>query len=73
MLEQFTSLRVLTIVKFSCNLPMHLDRPLDPFLDLPSLQKLELVSDMRSHGGYCNWTAPALRLLGLAQKRVMDL
>ena len=56
---------------------MHLDRPLDPFLSMPRLEKLQLQS--RSGPGIVTgghrslWTPLALRLLGLAEKRLRQM
>lgn len=50
---------------------MHLDRPLDPFVDMESLEMLSFSSHIGKANGDGNWTLQALRLLGLAQKRVL--
>ena len=56
---------------------MHLDRPLDPFLDMPSLALLKLESLWQgrtvAETGMCKWTPAALRLLGLAENRIMRM
>ena len=52
---------------------MHLDRPLDPFLDLPSFESLRFYGDAGERGSYSNWSVPALMLLGQAEKRILDM
>ena len=53
---------------------MHLDRPLDPFLEMPSLQKLEFTGTQSSGGGRIgHWTPNALKILGLAQNRIFEM
>ncbi len=50
---------------------MHLNRPLDPFLEMPRLQKLEFTGTRSSGGGRIgHWTPNALKMLGLAQNRI---
>ena len=50
--------------------PMHLTRPLDPFLDMTGLVNLALLGDsVRTEPG--RWTPAALRLLGLADRRLL--
>ena len=70
------SLRILTL-DHSEDTRMHLDRPLDPFLDLPRLEKLALHSwwgsEMTIGMGMCMWTPPALRYLGLAENCIMQM
>ena len=76
-LEQFVSLVTLTL--WHClRSYMHLDRPLDPFLDMPRLKRLKLWSGTRYSAeakgtGMCMWTPGALRLLGLAEKRITQM
>ena len=57
--------------------PAHLTRPLDPFLDMPRLEKLELIQwidkDAVSRGTKVAWTAVALRFIGMAEKRIMQM
>lgn len=82
-LEQLPSLRTLSLTHSKCN-HMHLDRPLDPFLDMPRLEMLELHSDWSGDlvddegnpivdTGMCRWTPLALRFLGLAEKRIKQM
>ena len=75
-LESFLSLTMLSLGHSETSL-MHLDRPLDPFLEMPRLEKLELYSswDAKEKPGadMCMWTPPALRYLGLAEKRIMQM
>ena len=71
-LEQLTSLRVLSIRSVPFKSLMHLDRPLDPFLDLPSIESLHIRGDLPFYG-YSTWSAPALVLLGQAEKRIADM
>ena len=83
-LEQLTSLEHLSISTLTSRSPMHLDRPLDALLNLPRLKSLIFRGDWMYRGllthdydvmvdSFSNWTAPALVLLGLAQKRVLDM
>ncbi|CAL5222656.1 g5053 [Coccomyxa viridis] len=75
-LEQLPILRTLSL-RHNRKRLMHLDRPLDPFLDMPTLKFLELFSCL--HGGVgdgsgmCLWTPAALKLLGLADQRIMQM
>ena len=75
-LEQLPILRTLSL-RHNRKRLMHLDRPLDPFLDMPTLEFLELFSCL--HGGVgdgsgmCLWTPAALKLLGLADQRIMQM
>ena len=75
-LEQLPNLTSL-VLKHSGQCRMHLDRPLDPFIDMPKLEKLELHSswnlDLMDGTHMCMWTPPALKLLGLAEKRIMQM
>ena len=77
-LEQLSGLTTLSLTHSKSN-RMHLDRPLDPFLEMPRLKKLELTSTWYSSmmadagAGMCIWTPPALRLLGLAEKRIRQM
>ena len=72
-LEQLTSLRGRIFHTVSRSSLMHLDRPLDPFLDLPSFESLHFYGDTGERGSYSNWSAPALVLLGQAEKRILDM
>ena len=75
-LEQLVSLRALSLTH-NRNSRMHLDRPLDPFLDMPMLRQLQLHSDWQSTRaagtGMCMWTPASLGLLGLARKRILQM
>ena len=75
-LEQLPSLRILCLRHKGADL-MHLDRPLDPFLSMLRLERLELQSRLglavRAGGRVSLWTPPALRLLGLAEKRIRQM
>ena len=55
----------------------HLTRPLDPFLNMPMLEKLELSQwndkDAVSRGTKVAWTAVALRFIGMAENRIMQM
>ena len=52
---------------------MHLDRPLDPFLDMKSLVTL-ILRKLGLGGVDINWWKPAaLGLLGLADRRVLRM
>ena len=83
-LEQLTNLERQSISTLTCRDPMHLDRPLDALLNLPRLKSLIFGGDwmyrrLLTHDydimvdRHSNWTAPALVLLGLAQKHVLDM
>lgn len=56
---------------------MHLDRPLDPFLDMLRLESLQLLScwnrGLLDGTGMRMWSPPALRFLGLAEKRIRQM
>ena len=75
-LEQLPNLITLSLWHRGPNL-MHLDRPVDPFLDMSQLTKLVLQSGRVPGtvvgGRTCLWTPPALRLLGLAEKRIRQM
>ena len=75
-LEQLLNLTRLSL-KHSGTGRMHLDRPLDPFLDMPKLERLELQSPwnekLMNGTNICMWTPPALSLLGSAQLRIMQM
>lgn len=71
-LEQLSSLKHLAIHN-SGSTTMHLDRPLDPFLEMASLTTLTLLGDSGERCGYSSWTPHALRLLGLAQQRILQM
>lgn len=73
-LEQLTNLRSLVAIDTGAG-PVHLDRPLDPFLDMTHLRALVLGGKAwgppltgQSHG----WTPDALKFLGLASRRILD-
>ena len=73
-LEQLVSLKELSL-RHSKRTLMHLDRPLDPSLDMPKLAQLRLESSWQQisvHGGatLLSWSPAGLKLLGLAQKRI---
>ena len=51
---------------------MHLTRPLDPFWDMPRLNTLHLFGNEDTPEDLSRWTAGALRLLGLADRRVQQ-
>ena len=51
---------------------MHLDRSLDAFLDMSRLSKLRLYGDKHEQEDLGRWTAAALRLLGLVDRRVLQ-
>ena len=76
-LEQIVSLKSLSL-RYNGDSYMHLDRPLDPFLDTPELEELRLWSDSWSRDevkgtGMCMWTPGALTVLALAEKRIMQM
>ena len=77
-LEQLPNLTSLAL-KHSGQCRMHLDRPLDPFIDMPRLEKLELHSSWNlelmdgTRIRMCMWTPLALGFLALAQKRIMQM
>ena len=76
-LEQLPRLTALSL-RHSGPQPAHLDRPLIPFLEMPRLEKLELVCCGQSRaaisrGAQCTWTPVALKLIGMAQKRIMQM
>ncbi len=76
-LEQILSLEILSL-RHSKGCCMHLDRPLDPFLAMPRLRQLRLESRMQAGdangaGALTSWSPAALRLLGLAEKRLRDM
>ena len=75
-LEQLHSLEALSLRHSSVESSyMHLDRPLDPFLDMPRLDTLRLQSDWEIYdvGDTVAWTAAGLRYLGMAEKRIMQM
>lgn len=54
---------------------MHLDRPLDPFLDMPHFERLELVGDVDKQRQPVNpygWTPDGLKFLEMADKRIAE-
>ena len=76
-LEQLFNLTTLIIKHKRSGSHPHLDRPLDPFLAMPRLRKLELGCDWDrdalSRGTQCRWTPTALRFIGLAEKRILQM
>lgn len=76
-LEQLLNLTSLSLRHSKGNC-LHLDRPLDPFLDMPRLKQLRLESRWQpggadGAGALRSWTPAALRLLGLAEKRLTEM
>ena len=71
-LEQLGKLETLSLYHVGAG-PMHLTRPLDPFLDMTGLQKLALWGDKKRREDFGRWTPAALRLLGLADRRVKQM
>lgn len=75
-LEQLPNLTRLSL-KHDGECCMHLDRPLDPFSDMPRLEKLELESswneDWMAGARMCMWTPDGLGFLGLAAKRIVQM
>ena len=76
-LEQLLSLTSLSL-RHNKGGRLHLDRPLDPFLDMPRLKQLRLesrwqVGDANGAGALSSWTPAALRLLGLAEERLREM
>ena len=71
-LEQLTRLTRLVLAHVGADL-MHLTRPLDAFLDMPSLVSLTLQTPRLQPGNSDWWTPAALRLLGLADRRVLHI
>ena len=53
---------------------MHLDRPLDSFLDMVHPNRLQFIGGKARgcSGSSPDWTPDALRFLGLAGRRVLD-
>ena len=73
-LEQLTHLRTF-VVHHTSEALKHLDRPLDPFLDMPHLEILSLEGRSVSAGLFDSipaWTPAASRLLGLASRRILE-
>ena len=70
-LEQLANLRGLTVINSRKNL-MHLDRPLDPFLDMVHLVRLEFCSSDMPKKHDKEWTADALEILRLARRRTLQ-
>ena len=69
-LEQITSLKTLHL-RYNSISYVHLDRSLDPFLDMPGLEELRLWSDSWQGDevkgtGMCLWTPGALKVLAFA-------
>ena len=76
-LEQLPRLTALRL-RHSGPQPAHLDRPLNPFLEMPRLEKLKLVCCGQtraaiSRGAQCTWTPVALKFIGMAEKRIMQM
>ena len=79
-LEQLSHLQILRVTHVGTG-PMRLTRSLDPFLDMANLRHLYLCGNMRSVGEgvqfsgveFSRWTPAALRLLGLADQRVLRM
>lgn len=71
MLEQLTNLTSLSF-RHTDEHYMSLDRSLEPLLELPSLQELKFYFYNRKPNTSL-WTPAALRLLGLAQQRTMEM
>ena len=71
-LEQLRSLLSLEIYHVGPG-PMHLTRPLDPFLDMARLYSICLSGDEREEQGFNRWTPAALGLLGLADRRIQHM
>ena len=70
-LEQLTNLKSFTAIN-SEEGPMHLDRPLDAFLDMPRLEHLTF-SQAPGRAGYVDrWTPCGLKFLGLASQRIAE-
>ena len=70
-LEQLTNLFIFNAVN-SEEGPMHLDRPLDPFLDMPQLERLTFSLAPGRTGNVYRWTPCGLKFLGLASLRIAD-
>lgn len=72
-LEQFTQLeQILIVSRETISKPMHLDRPLCPFLDMANLKRLEFSGNRIGENGIGNWTLQALKMLGMARKRIQE-
>ena len=71
-LEQLTRLTTLRLSHMGRG-PMHLTRPLDPFLDMASLVILDLETPRQGRADAYWWTPAALGLLGLADSRVLRM
>lgn len=71
-LEQLTNLTRLGIQHVGAGL-MHLTRCLDPFLDMKNLMFLDLRDYEHQQGEFGRWTPAALGLLGLADRRVLQM
>lgn len=73
-LEQLTNLRGLSIINTGDG-PMHLDRPLDPFLEMAHLTALVLCGDPQKPGqaeSLHGWTPGALKILAHATRRILE-
>ena len=74
-LEQLTNLRSLVAVHTGVG-PMHLDRPLDPFLDMAHLRALIFgcadSGRSRQAESFSRWTPDALKFFGLASRRILE-
>ena len=71
-LEQLCNLEGLELCHVGSG-QMHLTRSLDPFLDMPRLVYLALYGDQEGEWKLVRWTTDALRLLGLADRRIMAM
>lgn len=71
-LEHLLNLKDLTIYHEGSGC-MDMTRPLDPFIDLLSLRTLKFMGVVSRHEpGESSWTPNALRLLGMAKKRIVE-
>ena len=70
-LEQLTNLKMLEAINTEEGL-MHLDRPLDPFLDMVHLERLAFSGGEGQQMEYLEWTPGALKYLALAAVRILE-
>ena len=74
-LEQLTNLRSLVAVNTGEG-PVHLDRPLNPFLDMAHVRTLVfgcVISEMPGQAErFHHWTPDALKFFGLATRRILE-
>ena len=70
-LEGLPNLRVLEATNTEGGL-LHLDRPLDPFLDMVHLEELAFSSGDVLEKEFLDWTTDALKYLALAAVRILD-